>query len=793
MRLKRAKLARFTLVSVLWAVCLLVTVYFHFVLRTEVIVSHLYYLPIIIAAIWWGRWAVPLAVASGAFLLLSHYFASLGSFTGDISRSCVFVLVSLTVAWLSERITQAAREARESGQHYRLLADNVTDVICILDMNLRFTYVSPSVTRMLGYSVDEMMTQTLQELLTPGSFGLVTKTLAEELATEDMTQNDLGRSRILELELTRKDGSTVWAEVHVNFLRDPEGRATGIIGVTRDVTDRKRAEAALRERMKELRCLYEIGRIVELSPESSVEEVLERIVNMLPGSWQYPEITGARITLDGSEYTTANWQPTRWYQAADIRVHGEVCGAVQVCYLEERPELDDGPFLKEERELIHAVAERLGGIIEYKQAEEALHESERKNRTLVENLPQKIFFKDKNSVYISCNENLARDLMIRPDEIAGKTDFDFVPKQLAEKYRADDKRIMQSKKMEDIEEKYIQDGQEVFIHTVKTPVKDENGNVVGLLGIFWDITEQKQAEAALQAAYQRNETVLATSMDGFLTMRLDGTIGDCNEVFCQMVGYSRDELLGMEITALETVECYEETAQHIQQVIEKGSDRFETAHRHKDGSIVDLEISVTLVETSDESFFVCFARDITETKRLWDELNHQLVRDTLTGVYNRRYFNETIIQEMKRADRYRHHTSFIMGDVDNLKAINDNFGHLVGDQMLQGIAGVLERSVRAADMVIRYGGDEFLVVMPETSEDEAHQAVSRIENNLADWLAEQVEIGVLQPDMPAQVGFSLGVASCAPGEEVAVEELLARADEVMYRVKQAKRRVRAGS
>ncbi len=131
---------------------------------------------------------------------------------------------------------------------------------------------------------------------------------------------------------------------------------------------------------------------------------------------------------------------------------------------------------------------------ERKRIEEALQESERRHRTLLDNLPQKIFLKDKNSVYLTCNENYARDLKIKPEEITGKTDYDFYPRELAEKYRADDKRIMESGKTEDIEETYIQNGQKVIVHTVKTSVKDEKGSTIGLLGIFWDITERKRLE-----------------------------------------------------------------------------------------------------------------------------------------------------------------------------------------------------------------------------------------------------------------------------------------------------------
>jgi PAS domain S-box-containing protein len=135
---------------------------------------------------------------------------------------------------------------------------------------------------------------------------------------------------------------------------------------------------------------------------------------------------------------------------------------------------------------------------ERKKAMADLRASQSKYETLVENLPQKIFLKDKDSVYVSCNENYARDLKIKAEEIAGKTDYDFYPEQLAEKYRADDRRIIESGVTKGIEEKYIVDGQELTVHTVKTPVRDERGNVTGILGIFWDITERKQLEKLLR-------------------------------------------------------------------------------------------------------------------------------------------------------------------------------------------------------------------------------------------------------------------------------------------------------
>ncbi|KKK60454.1 hypothetical protein LCGC14_3024200, partial [marine sediment metagenome] len=122
-------------------------------------------------------------------------------------------------------------------------------------------------------------------------------------------------------------------------------------------------EHALRERLKELNCLYGISRLVE-AYENSLEPILKGIVDLLPPSWQYPEGCCARLTLHGEEHATTNFRQTNWSQSAKIRVNGTPAGVVEVCYLREMPELDEGPFLKEERDLINAIAERVGHIVE---------------------------------------------------------------------------------------------------------------------------------------------------------------------------------------------------------------------------------------------------------------------------------------------------------------------------------------------------------------------------------------------------------------------------------------------
>jgi DNA-binding CsgD family transcriptional regulator len=128
---------------------------------------------------------------------------------------------------------------------------------------------------------------------------------------------------------------------------------------------------SLRERVKELNCLFGVAEVIERYG-SSLEIILQGITDLLPDSWQYPEITCARVIFEGNEYVTSNFKTTKWKLAADIKVSGKKMGMVEVYYLKERPILDEGPFLKEERLLIDAIAERIGRAAERIQAQKQL-------------------------------------------------------------------------------------------------------------------------------------------------------------------------------------------------------------------------------------------------------------------------------------------------------------------------------------------------------------------------------------------------------------------------------------
>jgi PAS domain S-box-containing protein len=162
-----------------------------------------------------------------------------------------------------------------------------------------------------------------------------------------------------------------------------------------------------------------------------------------------------------------------------------------------------GTALRNDRGEPYKMIGSITDITERKLAEETLRESEARYRTLVENIPQGIFMKDRNYRWVSINENFARNLGIRPKDVVGKVDRDLFPRDIADKYHADDIRVMEKGQTEEFEEESILNGKHVWVNTIKTPVRNEKDEIVGMFGIFWDITERKLAEEELKMSKER--------------------------------------------------------------------------------------------------------------------------------------------------------------------------------------------------------------------------------------------------------------------------------------------------
>ena len=412
---------------------------------------------------------------------LSWYQAELG----PIRQDRRVVAASIVTRDITEH-KRAEEALKKSEQRFRSLVEVTSDWVWEVDKNSIYTYASPKVKGLLGYEPQEVVGKTPFDLMPPG-----------EAERVDGLFKDIIKSRKpfngLENTNLHKDGRLVVLETSGVPIFDASGGLAGYRGIDRDITKRKQAEEEIKK-FKEMTeratfgcAMADLNGNLTYVNDSFAKmhgyapaELIAKNLKIFHADAQIKRVSQLNKRLMETE------KGIRGEEVWHVRRDGTEFPTLMSSWILKDP--DGKPFL---------LCATAIDVTERKKAEEALRESENKYRTLLENLPQKIFLKDRNSVYISCNENYAGDFKIKSEGIVGKTDYDFYPKELAEKYRADDKRIMESGGTEDIEEKHIRQGQEMVVHTVKTAVKDAQGNVIGILGVFRDITKHKKAEEEL--------------------------------------------------------------------------------------------------------------------------------------------------------------------------------------------------------------------------------------------------------------------------------------------------------
>jgi len=396
-----------------------------------------------------------------------------------------------------------------------------------------------------------------------------------------------------------------------------------------DITDRKRVEHNLKERIKELDCLYGIARIAE-RPDFTLDELYQEVVNLLPSSWQYPEITCARITINGKKFKTENCRETEWKQSSDIKVHGAKAGILEVGYLEERPELDEGPFLKEERLLIDAAAKQLGRITDRKQMEQALQQSEEKLQTYLESAPDGVYINDLKGTFLYGNKKAEELTGYNREEILGKSFLKL--NLLPAKYLAKAGRLLALNAMgkptgPDELELIKRDGSRIWVEITTTPIKQGEGKTE-VIGFVRDITEHKQAEEEIRMSEERYRHLFENLNDAaFLADAETGHILETNRQGEVLLGMSRNEIVGIHQSALHPPGKAEEYKQRFATHIARGhAADHEGEVIRKDGTIIPVSIGASPLTIQGRRLILGLFRDTTERKQAEEALADEATR-----------------------------------------------------------------------------------------------------------------------------------------------------------------------
>ncbi|PPJ48886.1 sensor domain-containing diguanylate cyclase [Rhizobium sp. KAs_5_22] len=307
----------------------------------------------------------------------------------------------------------------------------------------------------------------------------------------------------------------------------------------------------------------------------------------------------------------------------------------------------------------------------------------------------------------------------------------------------------------------------------------------------------RQRTAALEAALRENETItralseseirfrglVSQSLVG-ITIVEDNSVTYANETFGTMFGCETDEVIGSDPMDYFHPGDRQIVDESIRRQLsgEAKSIRHTVRGMRKDGNIIDVEIHGNVMEIGGKRALISILMDVTdrvraerEVEALQQKLLEQAIRDPLTGLYNRRHFDQVVIGELARAARSGKPLSLLMADIDHFKAINDTYGHQAGDVVLQNFAASLRDAVRISDVVCRYGGEEFVVLMPEVDLNTARANAERIRATLRSAMPQGA-------GLPSAVTASFGI-STYPAHGQDRDSLLRQADNALYLAK----------
>ena len=412
-----------------------------------------------------------------------------------------------------------------------------------------------------------------------------------------------------------------------------------------------------------------------------------------------------------------------------------------------------------------------------KRSEAEAREQARLFRLLADNVPVLIaYYRASDFQCQFANKAYARTFGTDERAVVGKTFAEVIGNDAAAQIEPRVQQMLHLQQPAAYERELAQpDGSTRFIDVNLLPHVGEGGDTVGCFVLISDITRHRLAERAVRESEERLAKFLHASAEG-IVFHKDGVITDANPPLCALIGYTLEELRGR--PALDFVAP--DQVPRVTGVMQAGQEiSYETAVVDKAGRRIAVEFIVRTMLRNGERLRMTIVRDIRDRQAAQARIHHLAHHDALTGLPNRMSFMEQLQQHMVAAEAEGTRLALLFIDLDHFKRVNDSLGHLVGDTLLRTVAARILASLRATDVVARFGGDEFMVLL--------HGGPSREQqrddvDEVARKLLAAIEVPVNAEGRPISVTPSIGVAFF-PGDAGTPDELIKNADSAMYLAK----------
>jgi diguanylate cyclase (GGDEF)-like protein/PAS domain S-box-containing protein len=436
------------------------------------------------------------------------------------------------------------------------------------------------------------------------------------------------------------------------------------------------------------------------------------------------------------------------------------------------------PILFDEE--VHATIQVVTDVSVFRRAENRSVEQSKLSHTIINSIPDLIFYKDANENYLGCNSAFERFCGIKEGQLIGHDDYLLFDAQTAAFFQEQDKKMLALQHSRRNEEWVTYpNGKRVLLDTLKTSFQNSKGEAAGILGISRDITQMHRINEKL-SLYKE---VFVNTIDGIVITDSEGIIIEVNNAFCEVTQYSREEVIGNNPSFLSSgrqdLRFYEEMWSSL---TNRKKWQGELWNMRKDGTVYPEWLNISMITDSDGEIlhYIGAFSDITLIKETQSALQHMAYHDSLTQLPNRKMVRNHLKESIARMKRNQTIGAVLFLDLDKFKYVNDTFGHEVGDKLLIEVTTRLLGEIREVDMLGRIGGDEFIVLTEE------HHCVETIE-----VLAQKLLTILIKPfeNINAEnihIGCSIGV-SFFPNDGKDPSELIRQADLAMYQAKEGGR------